>query len=319
VPLIDLPLAQLREYQPPRTEEPDFDAFWSRTLAQASAIPLNPSTEPVDYPIDGLRVSRAYYNGWGGSRICGWLLVPQSAMPLPALVFYHGYGGSKGTVFDHLPWVLQGFVVLAVDVRGQSGESTDPGEYPGGHVKGWMTKGITDPEHYYYRGAFMDCVRALDVLAGRPEVDMRRVGIAGTSQGGGLSIAVAALDKRPKAAMAGVPYLCHYRQALAITEQQPYEEIRQYCRVYPEREQQVYRTLSYFDGMNMAPRVSCPTLVSVGLQDLICPPTTIFAAYNYMGSADKSISVFPYNGHEGNPVHNLERLAWAKKWILDSQ
>lgn len=315
MPIIDLPLAQLRDYRPPRTAEPDFDAFWQETLRRGAELPLNPTVEPVAYPVDRLTISRAFYDGWGGARICGWYLVPKTAGMHPALVFYHGYGGSKGAVADYLGWALQGYAVLAVDVRGQSGESTDPGVYPGGHVKGWMTKGITDYHHYYYRGAFVDCIRALDFLAAQADIDMQRVGVVGTSQGGGLSIAVAALDPRPTAAMAGVPYLCHYRQALTITDQQPYGEISQYCRVYPDREELVYRTLSYFDGMNLASLARCPILVSVGLQDIICPPSTVFATYNQLGSAIKSLSIFPYNGHEGNPAHFEERFAWARQHV----
>lgn len=310
-----MPLTELRAYAPALTAEPDFDAFWSRTLGESREIALDPEFEDVDYPVDGLRVSRVFYNGWARARVCGWYLAPEGPDPKPALVMYHGYGGHKGTVYDHLPWALQGYVVLAVDVRGQSGESTDPADYPGGHTKGWMTQGVMDPETYYYRGAYVDCVRALDLVAGRPEADSSRIGVAGASQGGGLTLAVAALDSRPVAAMAGVPFLCHFQRATLVTDQMPYDELRQYCKTYPEREERMFRTLSYFDGMNLAPRITCPTLVSVGLQDLICPPSTIFAAYNHLGAAEHSLSVFPYNGHEGNPAHHQERLAWAKEYV----
>ncbi len=202
MPAFDLPLEKLREYQPALTREPDFRDFWAETLAQAAKIPLDPELVLVDYPVDGLRVAQASYTGWDGARIRGWYIVPAGRGPHPGLAFYHGYSGSKGAIYDYLGWASQGYAILAVDVRGQNGESDDPSDYPGGHYQGWMSQGILDPARYYYRGAFVDCVRALDFLSAQPEVDAGRLGITGGSQGGGLTLAVAGLDHRPKVAMA---------------------------------------------------------------------------------------------------------------------
>ena len=70
--------------------------------------------------------------------------------------------------------------------------------------------------------------------------------------------------------------------------------------------------------MNLAPRIACPVLMSVGLQDVCCPPSTIFAAFNHLDSAEKEMKVFPYNGHEGNPTHVLNKLAWARRLVFDA-
>jgi cephalosporin-C deacetylase len=326
MPLVDWPLSQLQQYRPPPTREPDFDAFWAQTFEEAVGVPLDAEIAPVEeYPVPELRVARAYYTGWAGARICGWWLVPPGRAPgarggrRPALVFYHGYGGNKGQLDVYLGWALQGYCVLAVDTRGQSGESTDPKAYPGGHATGWMTEGILDPREYYYRGAYVDCVRALDFVCAQPEVDPARIGLTGGSQGGGLTLAVAALDpqQRARVAMPDVPYLCHFRRAVEVAAQPPYTEVAAYCRHWPQREAQVFRTLSYFDGMNLAPRITCPVLMNVGLQDVVCPPSTIFATFNHLGSAEKELKVFPYNGHEGNPNHTLDKLRWARRHVFD--
>ena len=326
MPLVDWPLPQLKEYRPPLTREGDFDAFWKQTFDAAAGVPLDVEIVPAeDYPVPELHVSRVYYTGWAGARVCGWWLVPPAWAPgarngrRPTMVFYHGYSGSKGQVDTYLGWALQGYCVLAVDTRGQSGESTDPKAYPGGHATGWMTQGILDPQDYYYRGAYVDCVRALDVACSQPEVDAGRIGLTGGSQGGGLTIAVAALDpqQRAKVAMPDVPYLSHFRRAVDMAAQAPYTEIAVYCRAWPQREEQVFRTLSYFDGMNLAERITCPVLMNVGLQDVICPPSTIFATFNHLGAAEKALRIFPYNGHEGNPSHTVEKLAWARRHVFD--
>jgi len=327
MPLVDWPLPQLVAYRPPLTREPDFDSFWRETLDTASGAPLDAEIVPEeDYPVPGVRVSRAYFTGWEGARICGWWLVPPEYAPgasqgkRPTMVFYHGYSGNKGQVDAYLGWALQGYCVFAVDTRGQSGESTDPKAYPGGHATGWMTAGITNPRDYYYRGAYVDCVRALDFVCAQPEVDTDRIGLTGGSQGGALTLAVAALDpqRRAKVAMPDVPYLCHFRRAVDAAAQAPYTEIAVYCRHWPQREVEVFRTLSYFDNMNLAERITCPVLMNVGLQDVICPPSTIYAAFNHLGSETKEMKVFPYNGHEGNPTHTLDKLRWARRYVFDA-
>jgi cephalosporin-C deacetylase len=324
VPVFDYPLEKLQVYRPSLTREPDFSAFWSETLAEANRMPLAPELTRVDYPVDGLHVYRATYAGWDGARINGWFLVPESRAPLPCLVVYHGYSGSKGAIYDHLGWAGQGYAVLAVDVRGQNGDTPDPTDYPSGHFRGWMTLGVSDPARYFYRGVFVDCVRALDFVASRSEVDPDRIGVMGISQGGGLTLAVAGLDRRPKVAMSDVPFLCHYRRAVDVTEQLPYGELIEYCRSHPGSEEQVFRTLSYFDGMNLAPDIACPTLVSVGLLDMICPPSTVFAAYNHLGSATpageatKAIEVYPFGVHAVHGDQWEKKLRWARRYLKGS-
>jgi cephalosporin-C deacetylase len=315
VPLIDLPLEQLRTYRPTSPAPTNLDDFWRETLAEAQRAPLNESLEKLEYPVPELDVYRASYDGWRGARISAWFIARTGARALPTLVFYHGYSGSKGQVYDYLSWALQGYAVIAVDVRGQSGDSSDPGNYPGGHVSGWMTQGITSPESYYYRGAYVDCVRALDFAVGRPEVDPNRIGVLGVSQGGGLSLAVAALDSRPRLSIPEVPFLCHYRRALEVTNQNPYQEIAVYCNRYPEREQEVFQTLAYFDNLSLADRIQCPVLMTVGLQDLVCPPSTIFAVYNRIPSETKEIHVYPFGGHEAYSTHHERKIAWARKYL----
>lgn len=314
MPLYDKPLAELVLYDPPLTREPDFDAFWEATLAESAQTPLRPRLTPLEYPARGVQVYEVYYEGWRGARICGWYLVPEGRGPFPALVQYHGYSGSKGEVYQYLMWALQGYATLAIDVRGQAGASSDPGPYTGGHVSGWMTQGILDPQEYYYRGAYMDAVRALDFLCSRPEVDRRRIGIMGGSQGGGLTLAVAALDRRPVLAMPEMPYLCHFRRALEMAMRGPYPEIAAYLRQYPKREEQVWRTLSYFDNLNLAPRITCPVLMTVGLQDDVCPPSTVYAVYNKITSP-KEMKVYPYHNHEMAAAHWEDKLRWALYYL----
>jgi len=314
MPMIDKPLEELRVYKPALTRQPDFDAYWERTLAESARTPLNPKMESIDYPVAGPSFHRILYDGWRGARICGWYVVPAGTGPFPVVVVYHGYGGNKSTIFSLLSWVAAGYATLAVDTRGQSGDSTDPTCYPTGHWRGYMTAGILDPEEYYYRGAYVDCVRALDFVASRPELDAGRIAITGVSQGGGLTLAVAGLDRRPKAAIPRVPFMCHYRRALQVSDKDPYWEIAQFLNRRPGDEEAAFRTLSYCDNLNLAPRITCPTLVTVGLQDLICPPSTVFGTYNHMTCA-KEILVYPFMDHADNENQWEPMLSWVQTHV----
>jgi cephalosporin-C deacetylase len=160
-----------------------------------------------------------------------------------------------------------------------------------------MTAGVRDPRTYYYRYIYADAVRALEVLAQREEVDDSRLAVTGGSQGGGISLAVAALSRKVVLALPDIPFLCDFRRAIQITPAGPYPEIVGFLKAFPHLYEEVFRTLSYFDCMNLAPWITCHTVISNGLCDDVCPPSTIYAAYNHM-TAEKRMEVYPFHKHE---------------------
>jgi cephalosporin-C deacetylase len=190
-----------------------------------------------------------------------------------------------------------------MDCRGQNGQSQDGAVYPEGHHTGWMTAGIRDPRSYYFRYVYADAVRALEVLAHREEVDDSRLAVMGGSQGGGLSIAAAALSRKPILALPDVPFLCDFRRSIQIAPAGPYPEITGFLRVFPHLYEQTIRTLSYFDCLNLAPWISCRTVISNGLWDDICPPSSIYAVYNHI-TAEKQMEVYPFHKHETPHEHH---------------
>ena len=312
----DLPLAELEKYRPPLTRQPDFDSFWHDTLREASNQTLHIESTLLDVPYHGVRMFHMTYNGWNEAPMTGTYAVPEGTGPFPGIVIYHGYGGRKPDAAELLVYASQGYAVLAVDVRGQSGNSGDNAAYPDGHHAGYMTMGISEPQTYYYRGVYVDSLRALDALGAQSEVDTGRIGITGGSQGGALTLAVAALCERypdgprVRAAFAEVPFLCHFERAVTLVDTHPYREIANYLRSREDNEvERVYRTLSYFDNMNLAEYISAPTQVTVGLMDTICPPSTIFAAYNRI-SAPKQLYLSRFGEHATFPGVLDARARW---------
>ena len=317
--LVDWPLERLREYRPERTEPADFDEFWAGTLKQARAKAGAATFTPYDAALRTVEVFDLEFPGFDGQPVRGWFLLPAGTdAPLPCVVEYIGYNGGRGQAHERLDWSAAGYAHLIMDTRGQGsngstvGATPDPDPAGLPNTPGFMTRGITDRDLYYYRRVFTDAVRAVDVAREHPRVDPDRVVVTGGSQGGGITLAVAGLTDGLYAAMPDVPFLCHYRRATEITDAKPYGEISQYCRTHRDSVEQVFATLAYFDGVNFAARASAPALFSVGLMDAVCPPSTVFAAYNHYAGA-KDIRIWPYNEHEGGAAfQRVEQLRYLR-------
>lgn len=181
-----------------------------------------------------------------------------------------------------------------------------------------MTRGILDPRTYYYRRVFTDAVMAVESAKHLPGVDSKRIAVAGTSQGGGIALATAALAQGVKGLICDVLFLCHFERAVKLVDSMPYAEISRYCKVHPEQTETVFRTLSYFDGVNFAVRAKCPALFSVALMDDICPPSTIFAAYNHY-AGPKRIEVYPFAGHEGGGSYHVRHKLQFLQEVFSSR
>jgi cephalosporin-C deacetylase len=151
-------------------------------------------------------------------------------------------------------------------------------------------------------------VRAVETARAHEAIDPQRIAVSGGSQGGGIALAVSGLDPSVEATMPDVPFLCHYRRATQITDSYPYQEIVAFCHTHRDKIETVFETLSYFDGLNFATRARAHALFSTALMDEVCPPSTVFAAYNYY-AGPKDIKVWPYNHHEGGESYQtLEKL-----------
>lgn len=278
----------------------DFEEFWSGVLDEVSMVHLDTFCE-----VDELRstpeilVYEVFYNSLDDVRVSGWYAVPRDlTVSAPAILLVPGYQNDPPIPKD---WAAKGYACLSVNPRGKvrSRFQFDPG-YPG-----LLTYGIVDRNVYSYRGFYVDVWRGIDFLLSRPEVDNSRIGVTGSSQGGGLTITTSAMRSEIKAAAAGAPYLCGYMDAIELTDTYPYQEINDYLKSNPGSLQSVEQTLAYFDGISFADKIDCPIIVNIGLQDNVCPPETGFALFETIGSAEKQLYEYDGHGHEaGRYVHS---------------
>ena len=318
MPLFDMPLEELRQYRPPRAEPADFDAFWADSLSDARSHELDAVFEPVDTGLEAFAVYDLSFSGFMGQRVKAWFIRPREiSEKLPGLVEYIGYGGGRGYPHEWLALPAAGFASLVMDTRGQGsvwrrGDTPDMPNGANPSVPGFMTQGILDKEQYYYRRLYIDAARAVEALLSRPEIDAERIGVTGGSQGGGLSIAAAGLLPEVKLCLPDVPFLAHFRRAVEITPRDPYQEIARYLQTHRDKIETVFHTLSYFDGMHFAARMSARAFFSVGIMDTVCPPSTVFAAYNHV-PGEKAIKEYYFNDHEGGGAqHTVEKIRWLR-------
>lgn len=273
----------------------DFDQFWADILAELATVPLDPTMEYLPYrSTDEVEVFEIGYTSLDGVRIAGWYCRPRegwATAPFPGLSFVPGYV-SEPTLPKS--WAKLGYATVGVAPRGKlrSHGQFNPG-YPG-----LLVHNIVDPNTYGYRGFYIDAVRAVEFLQSRPEVDSSRIGVHGSSQGGALTLTTAALMPEAIACgAAGAPYLAGYMDCADLTHSYPYEEINEYLRLYPEREEAVRSTLDYFDCINFASSITCPMLIYAGLADDVVPPET---AYDLEKVIPGEVTLHAYDrcGHE---------------------
>jgi cephalosporin-C deacetylase len=321
----DLTEPHLGSYRPDVAEPADFDAFWTDTLAASREVDTVVTRTPVEAALTVFDVEDVTFPGFAGDPVRAWLVLPRDRQePLPAVVEFVGYGRGRGLPHERLPWPAAGFAQLIMDTRGQGSTWGAGGETPDPHgsgpaAAGFLTRGILDPEEYYYRRVFVDAVRAVDAVRGFPEIDPSRVAVAGNSQGGAIAIAAAGLTAGLVGALPSAPILCDLPRAVGLTDADPHAEISRYLAVHRSHCSRVFETLSYFDGVNFARRASAPALFGSGHMDMISPPSTVYAAANWW-RAGAEVRGYPWNGHEGGDgAHWLAQAAWLRRALASTR
>ena len=295
----------------PTTSLPDdFAEFWENALAQADKVPMlvreRYAPQESDDRVDVYYVRIQSYRA--GNYVYGVLSVPKTEGPKPAILRLPGAAVRKFSGID--PLAYEGFVVLNIGVHGipvdQDAEMYR--QLENGAMSGYVLKGIENRDTYYYKRTYLGCVRAVDYLCSRADVDTARIACYGGSQGGMLSIVTASLDRRISALFAYYPAFCdvtgyYYGRSggwphLFLDKSDPLIE------------QKVAVSKSY-DVVNFARFLTQPGFYAWGFNDIVCCPSSTFSAYNVI-PASKTLRVARDTGHWLYPWQTAEALQWLK-------
>jgi cephalosporin-C deacetylase len=304
-----------------QTEPPDFDAFWDAGKAELAKVPLDPQLTPLpDSSNDKVAVYHVSFRNIGGTpwnnlyaRVYGILCVPKAPGKYPAVLNVPGagvrpYSGNRGLA-------ERGVITLQIGIHGipvnLPKELYD--QLGAGALNGYNVFNLDNRDAYYYRRVYLGCVRANDFLTSLPEYDGENLVVMGGSQGGQLSIVTAALDPRVKALAAMYPAYCDVTGYLNGRAGGWPHMMRPSSNGTPSRHAtpEKIAVTSYYDVVNFARRLAVPGHYSWGYNDVTCPPTSIYAAYNVI-TAPKFLTVAVEAGHAGQPA----QYAAADTWVL---
>ena len=269
----------------PMDRQEDFLSFWEKGLSELAGVPVNSKMTLDPSRSDSFRNTYIVrMDSFGGKRISGILLMPVKSGKYPVKITYMGYGAE--------PWYPDPssepeLIDFTLCVRDQGLDKTP--------AAGWVKQGLSSPYTYYYKGAYLDCVRAVDFVCSLPNADTSRILAEGGSQGGAFTLVAASLDHRIKAIAPFVPFMSDFPDYFAVA-QWPANEILPEAEALGIKREDLLRTLSYFDVKNFTSMIECPVLMGFGLQDDVCPPHTNFSGYNMITTSKRWVC-FPLSGH----------------------
>jgi len=281
----------------------EVNEFWRKTRDRLAHEPMEAQVEPVSEAVP-YKKFKVTLRSLDGVHFRSWLTLPiqgeAPAKPWPVIVTVPGYSGTQQGVM--LSECQRGYAILQVFPRGQ-GDSAELWKINGDKLT-WQ---LDHPDGAYYQGAYADVMRAIDFAVSRDDLDHDKIALVGTSQGGGISLAVAALDSRVKAVVAHVPFLCNFPIAAGITN----SLVKRLLDQVKRNDEAALRTLNYFDPWQLAPGLHMPVLMSAGGKDDVCPEPTIRSVYERLPGKRNTLKIYP------NLVHtscvNFYNFTWP--WL----
>lgn len=294
--------------QPTTTLPADFVAFWENAKMENAKIPMDAKvtllpercTEKVNVYHVNLQNFRR------GARLYAIMCVPKAPGKYPALLRVPG-AGTRPYNGDLLN-AEKGMITFEIGIHGVPVNLPVSfySELGSGPLNGYMHSNLDNKDEYYYKRVYLGCVRAVDYIYSLPEFDGTNVYVAGGSQGGALSIITAGLDSRIKGLIAFYPALSDltgYANGRAGGWPHMFREADKKDPVTARK----IENSKYYDVVNFARLVKVPGFYSSGYNDMVCPPTSMYSAYNVI-TAPKTMLIVEETAHWTYPEQ------WEKAW-----
>lgn len=303
MPMIDMPLEELKKYKGSSLKPKDFESFWRARKEEAKGVKLNYS---INISEIGSYDSCSYYDlsfeGIDGDIVYAKYIKPNLPYDVPVVLQFHGYPGASRSFFEQSSFIALGFAVLAMDCPMQGGFGVSNGKFLGSTVMGHIIMGLQGQEKdLYYVRLFQNTVILCNIAKTLEGIDKNKIFTNGASQGGAIAIACAALNEEVKKAAILYPFLSDYKRVWEMDlDQIAYEGIRYNSKWFDpmgNNKEEFFGKLEYIDVKNFASMIKAKVLFGTGLMDDICPPSTQFAVFNNIESEKEQV-IFPDYSHE---------------------
>ena len=303
----------------PYTKLPkDFVSFWDNAKAEADKFPLKYtkeyvskySTEKMDCYLIKLQLNNR------GQAMYGYLFYPKKEGKFPVVLCPPGAGIKtiKGPM-RHKYYAEEGCIRFEVEIHGLHPEMTEEqfkeiSNAFNGRENGYLNNSLENRDNYYMKRVYLGMVRCIDFLTSLPEWDGKNVAVQGGSQGGALALITAGLDKRVTACVANHP---------ALSDMAGYKANRaggypHFFRTPGMDTPEKLSTMAYYDVVNFARQITCPTYITWGYNDNVCPPTTSYIVYNVL-TCPKEALITPINEHWTSEDTEYGHLKWIQKHL----
>jgi cephalosporin-C deacetylase-like acetyl esterase len=289
-----------------RQKPADFDAFWANAKRELAKVPGQFKVTEMPDMEHNDKVYQIEMHSLDNIVIRGYMALPKEVKPgqkLPVSVYLPGYGAQANPLVG-----TPSMALISLSVRGQpmSDDVLKP------EREEYITTGIENKNKYILKGVLMDCVRLVDFVCSRSELDSTAIYAGGASMGGYLALALSAIDQRVAITTANNPVFADFRTLATVSNSFPMAEIKHYAESNSVPLTAILNTLDYFDLQNFATNIHAPTVMGIGLLDNLSPPTGNLAMYNAI-PANKKIFVFPALAHDIGP----EIGAYVGKWVFE--
>ncbi|WP_294083998.1 acetylxylan esterase [Proteiniphilum sp. UBA5384] len=287
----------------PTTPMPeDFADFWEMEMERIAAIPLNSTMRLLEDKCTAKTnvYEVSFQNDRSGSKIYGILCVPKNSGQYPVLMRLP-YAGVYQQKIDLKNAEEKGIITLVIGIHGipETLDSEIYKDLAAGPLTTYGSFGWYHRDAVYYKRAYLGCKRAIDFIFTLDQFDKENIVVWGGSQGGALSIITGALDKRVKGIVTSKPSLCDMTGYLHGRAGGP-PRIFMDEHNTPEMKIEKAKVSPYFDVVNFSKIIQCPVFLTLGYNDITCPPTSIYASYNVINS-EKGIKAFKQINHFQNP------------------
>jgi cephalosporin-C deacetylase len=292
-------------------EDPNYEAEFIIDGSGTNTARDQTDVNPFDFRwgahtlLVGSNVTKVLFESYDGQEVGGLLQVPRLShkKKLPGIVHFTGYGGELMVDPD---FVSSGYAVLNFSHRGMVLGSKGFDRYSPVPL---LVRDVDDRNRYVYRSIVVDCLLAIKILRAFKEIDRRRIGVMGTSQGGALSLMTTVLNRDIRAACLDIPWLTDFSYQLTHDVEGPYNEIKEYLRRFPKKRDDALCTLAYYDTLFFADRIDRPVLISLGLNDTTCPPDSVRNLFHRIKSI-KALLEIPEMSHERSTIWRYLSQKW---------